>query len=91
MGFAAGNIIGPKTFRAQDAPEYHTAKVSMVATQSAVVVVCLLLMVFYSLKNIRRAKAQYAVGETSDSVEIADEKAYAGQTDGVNKAFIYVL
>ncbi|OBW64188.1 MAG: Uncharacterized protein AUREO_057470 [Aureobasidium pullulans] len=91
MGFAAGNIIGPKTFRAQDAPEYHTAKVSMVATQSAVVVVCLLLMVFYSLKNIRRAKAQYTVDETSDSVEIADEKAYAGQTDGVNKAFIYVL
>ncbi|THW39681.1 putative MFS transporter [Aureobasidium pullulans] len=91
MGFAAGNIIGPKTFRAQDAPEYHTAKVSMVATQSAVVVVCLLLMVFYSLKNIRRAKAQYAVDETSDSVEIADEKAYAGQTDGVNKAFVYVL
>ncbi|THW35638.1 putative MFS transporter [Aureobasidium pullulans] len=91
MGFAAGNIIGPKTFRAQDAPEYHTAKVSMVATQSAVVVVCLLLMVFYSLKNIRRARTQYAVDETSDSAEIADEKAYAGQTDGVNKAFVYVL
>lgn len=91
MGFAAGNIIGPKTFRVQDAPEYHPAKVSMVATQSAVMVICLLLLVFYSIKNSRRAKAQQVTTDSSRNNEITDDKAYAGQTDGVNKSFRYVL
>lgn len=82
--FAVGNIIGPQTFQAKDAPDYHPARVSMVATQSCALGVTMALLGYYVLMNKRRNARALSDGES-----ISDEKAYAGLTDKQNDSFRY--
>jgi predicted MFS family arabinose efflux permease len=82
--FAVGNIIGPQTFQARDAPEYHPARVSMVATQTAALGVTVALFFYYVLVNKRRDAQSAADGDS-----ISDAKAYAGLTDKRNEGFRY--
>lgn len=85
--FAIGNIIGPQTFQAKDAPEFKHAKFTLVVTWSCTVVVALMTFGYYSLMNRSRdRKALLVEGE-----EVADAQAYAGLTDKQNKSFRYHL
>ncbi|KAJ5715662.1 uncharacterized protein N7483_012843 [Penicillium malachiteum] len=82
--FSVGNIIGPQTFQASDAPEYQPAKISVLATQAAAAVVAVALFLYYMWENRQRDKKQGVENEA-----VADEK-WAGLTDKQNSSFRYV-
>ncbi|KAF2442825.1 MFS general substrate transporter [Karstenula rhodostoma CBS 690.94] len=58
MSFCLGNILGPLTFRDEDAPEFTPAKITIVAVDSTVVVAVMILLGYYMWENKRRNNAQ---------------------------------
>lgn len=84
IGFALGNIVGPLSYRAKDAPNYLPAKIGMLATQSASIVIALVIAGIYYLRNQRRAKE---VAKEAYSNE--NETTWADLTDFQNKSFKY--
>ena len=83
--FAIGNIIGPQTFRKQDAPEYNPAKTAEMCFQAVIIALSVTLYVYYQLVNRKRDKVSTAAGE-----DVAESKAFAGLTDKENPEFRYV-
>ncbi|KAI9928449.1 hypothetical protein MW887_002494 [Aspergillus wentii] len=81
-GFSAGQIIGPQTFQARDAPGYRPAKVVVVGVNASVAVVAGVLVGYYVWENRRRDKVK-------DEVDEVDAR-WAGLTDKENRAFRYV-
>lgn len=77
-----GNILGPLTFRNEDAPRYIPAKLSIVMVDSVAIGTTVLLLLYYRWQNKRRDAAAAAVEHTRD-VEFAD------LTDRENKEFRY--
>jgi hypothetical protein len=47
FSFGVGNIIGPQTFRVEDAPNYLPAKITVIATQFASIVLAVVLYGYY--------------------------------------------
>lgn len=86
--FSIGNIIGPQTFQARDAPEYRPAKVAVLATQAAAGVLAIVLWQYYVWENKRRDRAQ--AGRPQEGETANDETAWVGLTDKENKKFRYV-
>ncbi|KAJ5691665.1 hypothetical protein N7488_012400 [Penicillium malachiteum] len=82
--FSVGNIIGPQTFQARDAPGYQPAKISVLATQAGAAVVAVALFFYYLWENRRRDKKQ-----GPENGAVVDEK-WAGLTDKQNHSFRYV-
>ena len=82
--FAVGNIIGPQTFKARDAPQYEPAKVALVCCWAVSVALALVLVVYYVLVNRSRNKK-----EGAENTEISESKAFAGLTDKQNLSFRY--
>ena len=78
-GYCIGNIVGPQTFQAKDAPEYPQAKITMVIAQSLVVVVCTLLFFWYKHLNKKQGYVE----------DVTVEEGYSGRTDKENKDFRY--
>lgn len=85
--FAIGNIIGPLTFRAQDAPAFQPAKETLIATWSLSIFVAVAAYLYYSMTNRSRDSRRAAMAPE----EIEDSKAYAGLTDRQNPNFRYHL
>ncbi|RHZ50809.1 hypothetical protein CDV55_100429 [Aspergillus turcosus] len=83
--FSVGNIIGPQTFQARDAPDYHPAKIAVLATQAAAAVLSFVLFLYYVWENKRRDRA--AEGQEDQA---QDDTRWAGLTDKENKTFRYV-
>ncbi|KAJ5747294.1 uncharacterized protein N7511_008990 [Penicillium nucicola] len=83
--FSVGNIIGPQTFQAHDAPEYRPAKISVLATQAAAAVLSVVLFLYYKWSNRRKDETMGQVDET-----LIDETKWAGLTDKQNPSFRYV-
>jgi hypothetical protein len=54
--FCIGSIIGPQTFRAEDAPRYIPAKLALLATQSAAIMVAITARLYYGWQNSRKEK-----------------------------------
>jgi nitrogen regulatory protein PII-like uncharacterized protein len=79
--------IGPQTFQARDAPEYRSAKISVLATQTAAAVLAVVLFAYYVKENRRRERLQNSSGGED---QISDEAAWGGLTDKENKSFRYV-
>lgn len=86
--FSLGNIIGPQTFQARDAPEYKPAKIAVLATQAASAVLAAVLFGYYVWENRRRDQMQASAGTAED--QSATEKKWAGLTDKENGSFRYV-
>lgn len=84
--FSIGNIIGPQTFQAKDAPEYRPAKIAVLATQAAAAVMAAVLFGYYVWENRRRDKLK----SDNDSDTASETTAWAGLTDRQNKSFRYV-
>ncbi|KAI9659347.1 MAG: hypothetical protein M1821_001605 [Bathelium mastoideum] len=84
--FAIGNIIGPQTFRAKDAPGYQPAKICTVVFLSLLVCLVAVLAFYYLVHNNIRNR-RFTVREEVE--DIPDEKAYAGLTDKENLDFRY--
>ena len=84
--FSVGNIIGPQTFQAKDAPDYKPAKIAVLATQAAGAFLSFVLFGYYVWANKRKASAP--VAEEVDGQKMAE--LYEDQTDKENKTFRYV-
>ncbi|OJJ50216.1 hypothetical protein ASPZODRAFT_128842 [Penicilliopsis zonata CBS 506.65] len=85
--FSLGNIIGPQTFQARDAPAYHPAKVAVLATQASVAIVAAVLSLYYVWENQRRDQRALRAGQ--EGLETVEGK-WEGLTDWENQAFRYV-
>lgn len=83
--FSVGNIIGPQTFQARDAPEYRPAKIAVMATQAGCALVTVLLFVYYSWQNKRRNN----VSENENEEAFMEPEVWARMTDKENKRFRY--
>lgn len=85
--FSVGNIIGPQTFQARDAPNYRPAKLGVMGTQAGCAVVTVLLYIYYRVQNSRRDRRQGASKE-NESVFMSPE-VWATTTDRENQRFRY--
>ncbi|KAK1983678.1 major facilitator superfamily transporter [Colletotrichum cereale] len=81
--FSLGNIIGPQTFQAKDAPEYRPAKLAVMGTQASCAIVTLVLYAYYRFENKRRG----AIKQSEDAY-LAPE-VWQSMTDRENKSFRY--
>ncbi|EME46888.1 hypothetical protein DOTSEDRAFT_169727 [Dothistroma septosporum NZE10] len=86
MSFCLGNIIGPLTFRAEDAPQYVPAKITIIVTCAAAIGLTVLLQMYYVGVNKKRD----AEGRDGDVGQI-EEVEFADVTDRRNGAFRYRL
>ena len=84
--FSVGNIIGPQTFQARDAPQYTPAKITVVATQAAGALIASILFAYYVWAN-RRKEARVPAAVSRDNTE---QHLWQDQTDKENKTFRYV-
>lgn len=80
MSFCLGNILGPLTFRDEDAPGFVPAKVTIVAVDSSVCVVVLVLLFYYRWENRRRDDA---------GIEHRRDIEFSDLTDRENKELRY--
>ena len=85
--FSVGNIIGPQTFQAKDAPQYIPAKITVLATQGAAALVTFVLFCYYRWANMQKDKKQGALDNTTGEDK---ELRWDNLTDKENSAFRYV-
>lgn len=90
IGYAVGNLIGPQTFRAEQAPAYTGGFVAMLVCYC----ICVLLMAAYwflaSALNRRRVAAESVV-QREDGVASDEDMvdAFADRTDFEQRSFKY--
>lgn len=82
ISFCLGNIIGPLTFRQEDAPDFIPAKIVIVVTCVVAAGLALLLRMYYMWENKRRDKK---------GVERVPDSEFLDLTDRENKRFRYSL
>ncbi|KAI0077525.1 MFS general substrate transporter [Panus rudis PR-1116 ss-1] len=73
VAFGVGNICGPQTFRAKDAPRFWPAKVTMLVATALSGVLTLVLLALYIMRNRRRLETDVG-GEKDDEDVNVDEK-----------------
>lgn len=91
ISFCLGNIIGPLTFRKQDAPDYIPAKITIVVTTAFGIVMTLVLMGYYQWENKRRNARKGHTPSFSDSPEASTNSVAFDLTDKQNLGFRYCL
>ncbi|CAM6119286.1 unnamed protein product [Calypogeia fissa] len=83
-----GSIIGPETFRAKDAPQYHSAKIILLGTQAGAAILTLVLLAYYVWANLRKDERQRRL--LSEGVQINSlEHTWGNLTDKENVEFRY--
>jgi hypothetical protein len=83
MSFCLGNIIGPLTFRQDDAPSFTPAKITIIVTCVFAAAMSMVLRAYYTWENRRRERN--AVGGHVEDEEFLD------LTDRENRKFRYRL
>ena len=81
--FSLGNIIGPQTFQARDAPDFRPAKLAVMGTQAGCAFTTFLLFLYYVYQNKTRSNAN----ENEDA--FMEPESWARMTDKENKRFRY--
>lgn len=87
--FSVGNIIGPQTFQAKDAPAYTPAKITVLATQAAGALMAFVLFLYYVWANKQKTAAA-PVTENAPIDGATEQHLWEDQTDKQNKTFRYV-
>ncbi|KAF4993469.1 hypothetical protein FGRMN_6475 [Fusarium graminum] len=82
--FSLGNIIGPQTFQAKDAPEFRPAKLAVMGTQVGCALTTFSLFMYYFWANKRRDDRTKQVEDAYMSPEV-----WSTMTDKENKSFRY--
>lgn len=92
IGFAIGNIIGPQTFRANEAPGYLSAKIVVLAANVATAFAVTLLRLLYGYRNRKTANARQrrSEGIANGQLDIQDLYDEGEMTDRSNPVFRYV-
>ena len=88
IGYSAGNIIGPQTFRSSDAPNYPKAKAAIVGCYCAAIVLMAAMTWLNVRENNKRDRLQAELGDKY--VEIENQE-FADLTDFENPAFRYSI
>lgn len=88
IGYSVGNIVGPYTFKASQAPHYQGAKVAIVVNYCAALIFMIILYFSYSQDNKRRDKNQHNIEENMTKVENLE---FADLTDLENPNFRYAV
>lgn len=83
--FSLGNIIGPQTFQARDAPDYRPAKLAVMGTQAGCALVTFVLFLYYVWQNKKRNNR--ADNENEDA--FMSPEVWTRMTDKENKGFRY--
>lgn len=83
--FSIGNIIGPQTFQSRDEPEYHPAKIAVMATQAGCALTTFLLFAYYAWQN----KGRRVAGDSETEETFMSPEMWARMTDKENKWFRY--
>lgn len=86
MGYSAGNVIGPQTFRAADAPDYNNAKAGCVGCYCAAIFLMCVLTAYNIWENRRRDKLRAEMG---DAYIVPENLEFADLTDFQNPEFRY--
>ncbi|KAF4629117.1 hypothetical protein G7Y89_g9030 [Cudoniella acicularis] len=90
--FDYGNIIGPQTFIASEAPRYHSAYIAMLVGYSVKLLMVVVLYIYMYSSNKSRDKAQAERGEISEEEEReAIERGMLDMTEVDNMGFRYIL
>jgi ACS family allantoate permease-like MFS transporter len=84
--FSIGNIIGPQTFRPQDAPRYVPAEITIIACWG----VCLLDMLFIYW-YCRKENTRKALVRADPSYVKLENQEWLDLTDRENPEFVYTL
>ncbi len=75
MSFCIGNVIGPETFQAKDAPQYIPAKITIVAFMSVGILLTLLLDLLYHLENKKRDRqGEVAMPHNYEFMDLSDKE-----------------
>ncbi|KAL6696483.1 major facilitator superfamily domain-containing protein [Trichoderma pleuroticola] len=82
--FSLGNIIGPQTFQARDAPDFRPAKLAVMGTQAGCAATTFALFLYYVWCNKKRGDRSKENEEQFMSPEV-----WATMTDKENKMFRY--
>jgi H+/gluconate symporter-like permease len=82
--FSIGNIIGPQTFQARDAPQYRPAKLAVMGTQAGCAFVTFVLFIYYVWMNKRRGPLNEETEE-----EFMSPDVWVRLTDKENPRFRY--
>ena len=99
-GYCVGNIIGPQTFKASEAPQYNSAYIAMLVGYVIKLVSITVLYVYMYLANKKRDREQAVTGDGGERLETEQdakvrregiEKGMLDMTELDNKAFRYVL
>jgi len=89
IGYCVGNLIGPQTFIATEAPSYRTAQICIVAFMAMSIVTLLALWFCYWYEN--KKKDKYANLEEARKLESLQNHEFADLTDKENLLFRYEL
>lgn len=89
IGYCTGNIIGPQTFKSNEAPNYTSACVAMVVCSCVCLLLMIALWVDYSLDNKKRE--QKANDPTTIEFAMIENHEFADLTDKQNPLFRYVI
>ncbi|KAF2653340.1 putative MFS transporter [Lophiostoma macrostomum CBS 122681] len=91
ISFGLGNIIGPQSFQARDAPQYMPGKIVTLATEVAMAVCMVVLVLYYVWENGRRDGRPVSEGtEQVTGDQVLHEDDWKGLTDRRNKGWRYV-
>lgn len=88
VGYCTGNIIGPQTFRADQAPGYSGAKAAMLVSFGVGTLIIVYLYFIYLFRNKEKEKK---IAELGDNYVVPGNIAFADLTDKENPEFRYSL
>ncbi|XHF98770.1 hypothetical protein AWENTII_002308 [Aspergillus wentii] len=89
LAYAAGNWIGPQTFRSDQAPEYYNGKLMVAIMYGLAAVTLIMIRCVNVWENRRRDRLQVRDGDTADGQPVGTE--FLDLTDFEQLDFRYVL
>ncbi|KAH7006910.1 major facilitator superfamily domain-containing protein [Ilyonectria destructans] len=84
IGYAVGNLIGPQTFRANQAPAYVGGTISMIVCYCVCIGIMGAYWAFTAWENKKRAAASVSTSQNPDAVE-----SFMDETDYEQTGFMY--
>lgn len=81
IGYAAGNLIGPQTFRSEEAPKYTTSVIAMIVSYCACMLILLVYWLLGAWDNKRRDRKygkpeELAEGTADGFIDITDKQQH---------------
>ncbi|KAF1963481.1 membrane transporter [Byssothecium circinans] len=86
IGYCVGNIIGPQTFKAKDAPRYVPAEITIIVCWC----VCLGILAFIHVWSVRQNREKEAIRAAPGYVKLENQE-WLDLTDKENPEFVYTL